>query len=81
MELREVYTHFNLSGDPFSKEIKTDALQMLPGVKAALEQLRILFATRGIGFRENLSASVGGSGSAKGYLSIPLCLSHFCRDP
>lgn len=59
MELREVYAHFNLAGDPFSKEIKTDDLQMLPGVSLALEQLKILFATKGIGIL------TGESGSGK----------------
>lgn len=49
MELREVYAHFNISSDPFSKEIKTDDLQMLPGVKTALEQMKILFDAKGIG--------------------------------
>ncbi len=49
MKMREVYSHFNLSGDPFSKEINTEKLKNLPGVTQALGQLQILFDTRGIG--------------------------------
>lgn len=49
MKLQDVYSHFNLSGAPFTKEIKTSDLQKLPGVNSALEQLQILFETKGIG--------------------------------
>lgn len=49
MELREVYSHFSLSGDPFSKEIGTDDLLLLPAIKEALKQIKILFQVKGIG--------------------------------
>jgi general secretion pathway protein A len=57
MEMREVYSHFNLSADPFTREIKTEKLKSLPGVKDALGQLQILFDTRGIGILTGKSGS------------------------
>lgn len=57
MKMREVYSHFNLSSDPFSKEIKTEKLKRLPGVNDALDQLQILFDTRGIGILTGKSGS------------------------
>ena len=62
MRIREVYSHFNLSDNPFSKEIKTESLKSLPGVKEAEEQLQILFDTRGIG------VLTGKSGTGKSCL-------------
>jgi general secretion pathway protein A len=67
MEMREVYAHFNLSGDPFTKEIKTEALQKLPGMKTALEQMQVLFTTKGIGIL------TGKSGSGKSCLLRMAC--------
>lgn len=55
--MREVYTHFNLSSDPFTKEIKTEKLKTLPGVSNALGQLQILFDTKGIGILTGKSGS------------------------
>lgn len=49
MELRELYAHFKLSEDPFTKEINTEKLQQLPVIKTAFEQLALLFTTKGIG--------------------------------
>ena len=49
MNMREVYSHFNLSGNPFSKEIKTVDLKDLPGIKDAKRSVEILLDTRGIG--------------------------------
>jgi hypothetical protein len=79
MNIREVYSHFNLSGNPFSKEIKTESLKALPGVKEAQEQLQILFDTKGIG------VLTGKSGTGKSCLlrrvadSQPkgLCKTHY----
>lgn len=79
MKIREVYSHFNLSGNPFSKEIKTELLKTLPGVKEAEGQLQILFDTKGIG------VLTGKSGTGKSCLlrmvsdSLPkgLCKTHY----
>jgi len=57
MKMREVYSHFNLSDDPFTREIKTEKLKTLPGITEALEQLHILFETRGIGILTGKSGS------------------------
>ena len=57
MKMREVYAHFNLSSDPFTREIKTEKLKALPGVSSALDQLQILFDTRGIGILTGKSGS------------------------
>jgi type II secretory pathway predicted ATPase ExeA len=62
MKIREVYSHFNISGNPFTKEIKTDKLKKLPGVMEALEQLQLLFDTKGIG------VLTGKSGTGKSCL-------------
>ncbi len=79
MKIREVYSHFNLSGNPFSKGIRTESLKALPGVKEAEEQLQILFDTKGIG------VLTGKSGTGKSCLlrkvtdSQPrgLCKTHY----
>ena len=82
MRIREVYSHFNLSGNPFSKENKTEFLKALPGVKEAEGQLQVLFDTKGIG------VLTGKSGTGKSCLlrkvtdSQPkgLCKTHyFCH--
>jgi general secretion pathway protein A len=57
MKMRDVYSHFNLSSDPFTREIKTENLKTLPGVSNALEQLQILFDTKGIGILTGKSGS------------------------
>ncbi|RKX82560.1 MAG: hypothetical protein DRP70_16205 [Spirochaetes bacterium] len=57
MKMREVYSHFNLSADPFTREIKTEHLKKLPGVNEALGGLQILFDTRGIGILTGKSGS------------------------
>lgn len=62
MKMREVYSHFNLSSNPFTKEIKTSNLKDLPGIKEAKEQLQILFDTKGIG------VLTGKSGTGKSCL-------------
>lgn len=49
MTNRETLAHFNLSSDPFTREIKTAKLKKLPGVNDALGQLQILFDTKGFG--------------------------------
>lgn len=58
-EMRDVFSHFNLSDNPFSKEISTEELLLLPGIKTAMQQLRILFDIKGIGIL------TGESGSGK----------------
>lgn len=67
MTIRDIRSHFNLSEDPFSREIKTEKLKKLPGVVSALEQLQILFDTRGIGIL------TGKSGCGKSCLLRMAC--------
>ena len=62
MKMRDVYSHFNLSGNPFTKEIKTENLKKLPGVNEASGHLQILFDTKGIG------VLTGKSGTGKSCL-------------
>ncbi len=62
MKMRDVYAHFNLSGNPFTKEIKTKDLKNLPGVVEASGHLQILFDTKGIG------VLTGKSGTGKSCL-------------
>lgn len=79
MKIREVLSHFNLSGNPFTKEIKTEDLKSLPGITEAKEQLQILFDTKGIG------VLTGKSGTGKSCLlrmaadSLPkgICKSYY----
>jgi type II secretory pathway predicted ATPase ExeA len=79
MKIREVYSYFNLSDNPFSREIKTESLKALPGIKEAEEQLQILFDIKGIGIL------TGKSGTGKSCLlrkiedSQPrgLCKTHY----
>lgn len=46
---KEMLSFFNLSTSPFSKEIKTDSLLLLPHIKAIFDSLLLLVETRGIG--------------------------------
>lgn len=62
MKIREVLAHFNLSGNPFTKEIKTESLKSLPCIVEAKDQLQILFDTKGIG------VLTGKSGTGKSCL-------------
>lgn len=57
MTNREILAQFNLSHEPFTREIKTDKLKKLPGVITALEQLQILFDTKGFGILTGQSGS------------------------
>lgn len=57
MTNREILAKFNLSAEPFTREIKTDKLKKLPGVTTALEQLHILFDTKGFGILTGQSGS------------------------
>lgn len=57
MKNKETLAHFNLSAEPFTREIKTEKLKQLPGVTNALEQLQILFDTRGFGILTGQSGS------------------------
>ncbi len=49
MNDREMLSYFGLSEVPFGKEIRTDALLLLPSVKDNLAAARLLVDTRGIG--------------------------------
>lgn len=62
MNIREVYSHFNLAGEPFTREIETQKLKQLPGIVWAMDQLQLLFDTRGIGIL------AGKSGTGKSCL-------------
>jgi len=49
MKHREMLSYFGLSSAPFTKEIATEDLQMLPSVQRNLSAARLLVDTRGIG--------------------------------
>lgn len=59
---KEMLSYFNLSGMPFTKEIKTDQLHLLPSVERSLASAKLLVETRGIGIL------IGKSGSGKSCL-------------
>lgn len=59
---REMLGHFNLSEQPFSKEISTDRLLSLPSIHSALKTLELLVETKGIG------CLTGKSGTGKSCL-------------
>ena len=59
---KDMLSYFNLSGMPFTKEIKTDQLHVLPSVERNLASTKLLVETRGIGIL------VGKSGSGKSCL-------------
>jgi type II secretory pathway predicted ATPase ExeA len=46
---KEMLSFFNLSQLPFTKEIKTDQLHLLPSVEKALSSVRLLVEVKGIG--------------------------------
>lgn len=59
---RDMLSHFNLSGQPFTKEIATDKLLALPSINRALKTLELLVETKGIG------CLTGKSGTGKSCL-------------
>lgn len=46
---REIMSFFNLMSVPFTKEIKTEKLLLLPHIKSVFDSLMLLVETRGIG--------------------------------
>lgn len=46
---RELCSFYNLTGLPFTKEIKVENLHMLPSVDASLKKLKLLIEIKGIG--------------------------------
>jgi len=62
MNSREMLSYFGLTGMPFTKEIATDQLQLLPSVERNLAAARLLVDTRGIG------VITGKAGSGKSCL-------------
>jgi type II secretory pathway predicted ATPase ExeA len=59
MKQQEILSYFNLERHPFSREIQTPEVLMLPPFQTALTSLSLLFDTRGIGL------FTGPSGSGK----------------
>jgi type II secretory pathway predicted ATPase ExeA len=59
MNNREFLSYFNLSADPFTKEIPTEKLLLLPSVERSLAAAQLLVETRGIG------VMTGQSGTGK----------------
>jgi len=49
MKAKELTSFFNLTDMPFSKEIATKDLKLLPSVEKALSSLLFLVETKGIG--------------------------------
>jgi type II secretory pathway predicted ATPase ExeA len=47
--IKEILSYYNLSCEPFSKEIKTEKLQVLPSIEKTLKGLEMLIETKGIG--------------------------------
>jgi len=62
MNWKEIISYFGLTALPFSKEIPTESLQLLPSVEKNLAAARLLVDTHGIG------AMVGKSGTGKSCL-------------
>jgi len=62
MNWKEMLSYFSLTQMPFSKEIPTESLQLLPSVEKNLAAARLLVDTHGIG------AMVGKSGTGKSCL-------------
>lgn len=58
----EILSYFNLHSLPFSKEIKTDELEIFPSFKSIFDSLKMLINSRGIG------VITGKSGSGKSCL-------------
>ena len=46
---KKIMSFFNLSSSPFTKEIKTEKLLLLPQIKSVFDSLMLLVETRGIG--------------------------------
>lgn len=59
---REMRAHFNLTENPFSREIPTDQLLALPSIQTSLQTLKLLLETRGTG------VLTGKSGTGKSCL-------------
>jgi type II secretory pathway predicted ATPase ExeA len=49
MNEREILSWFDLEGQPFGKEIKTDDLMTLPTIQKAAEEVNLFIDTKGIG--------------------------------
>ena len=49
MNNRDMLSYFNLTALPFTKELPTDELQLLPSVERNLAAAQLLVETRGIG--------------------------------
>lgn len=47
--IKEITSYYNLSTSPFSKEIDTEKLQILPSIEKILKGLEMLIETKGIG--------------------------------
>ena len=62
MNNRDMLSYFNLTDLPFSKEIRTDKLLLLPSVERNLAAAELLIQTRGIG------VLTGKSGAGKSCL-------------
>lgn len=54
---KKMLSYFNLTDIPFSKEIKTEQLVKLPSVEKALNSVKLLVETRGIGLLTGKSGS------------------------
>jgi type II secretory pathway predicted ATPase ExeA len=57
MNNREFLSYFNLSGDPFTREIATEKLLLLPSVERSLAAAELLVETRGIGVMSGRSGT------------------------
>ena len=66
MNSREMLSYFALTALPFTKEIPTEELQMLPSVERNLAAAKLLVETRGIG------VITGKAGTGKSCLLRPL---------
>lgn len=62
MRNRELLSYFNLSADPFTREIPVEKLLLLPSVERSLAAAELLVETRGIG------VMTGKSGTGKSCL-------------
>ena len=62
MKPQETLSYFNLTGPPFTKEVPTEQLMLLPSLERGLAAARLLAETRGIG------VMIGKSGVGKSCL-------------
>lgn len=69
MTTRDLLSHFNLTHLPFSKEIAVENLIWLPSLERALNSVKLLVETRGIGLL------LGKSGTGKSCILRTLCAS------